>query len=422
MLIIKDTCVGCGVCVEKCPYDALSMEEGVAVVDHDKCTLCSACVKVCPVDAIEIEESESKAKIDISQYSGVWVLAEQRNNELLNVSLELVSEGRKLADELNEKLTAVVLGSDLSKAAKELVAQGADQVYIVEDEELAQYRTAPYTKVIAEMINKCKPEIVILGATHNGRDLGPRISARINTGLTADCTKLAIDKERGILLQTRPAFGGNLMATIICPEHRPQMSTVRPGVMTKEEANYERTGQIEYLEADLAAEDLSAEVKKEGVILKFKAEFSQEDLLTEIKQIVKEAHHSVNLEAADIIVSGGRGVGDPKGFAVIKELAEVLGGEVGASRAVVDEGWIEKDHQVGQTGKTVKPRLYIACGISGAIQHRAGMQNADLIIAINTDAEAPIFNICDYGIVGDLHKIVPMLTDVCKDILAEERK
>ena len=420
MLIIKDTCVGCSVCVEKCPYDALSMEDGVAVVDMDKCTLCSACVKVCPVDAIEIEQSESKTAVDISEYSGVWVLAEQRNNELLNVSLELVSEGRKLADELNEKLTAVVLGSDLGKAGKKLVAQGADQVYIVEDKELLQYRTAPYTKVVAELINKCKPEIVLLGATHNGRDLGPRVSARINTGLTADCTKLAIDKERKILLQTRPAFGGNLMATIICPDHRPQMSTVRPGVMTKEEADYDRTGKIKYLDADINADDLGSEVTKEGVILKFSPEFGDEDLLTEIIQIVKEAQHSVNLEQADIIVSGGRGVGDPEGFSVIENLAETLNGEVGASRAVVDEGWIDKEHQVGQTGKTVKPKLYIACGISGAIQHRAGMNNSDIIIAINTDREASIFDICDYGIVGDLHKIVPMLTEAFDQVLGEE--
>ena len=419
MLIIKDTCVGCSVCVEKCPYDALRMEDGVAVVNMDKCTLCGACVKVCPVDAIEIEQNESKTAVDISEYSGVWVLAEQRNNELLNVSLELVSEGRKLADELNEELTAVVLGSDLAKAGKELVAQGADQVYIVEDEELLQYRTAPYTKVVTELINRCKPEIVLLGATHNGRDLGPRVSARINTGLTADCTKLEIDKERKILLQTRPAFGGNLMATIICPEHRPQMSTVRPGVMAKEEADYDRTGQIEYLDADINDQDLGSEVTKEGVILKFNPEFGDEDLLTEIVQIVKEAQHSVNLEQADIIVSGGRGVGDPEGFSVIEDLAEALNGEVGASRAVVDEGWIDKEHQVGQTGKTVQPRLYIACGISGAIQHRAGMNKADIIIAINTDSEASIFDVCDYGIVGDLHKVVPMLTEAFEQVLGE---
>jgi len=419
MLIIKDTCVGCSVCVEKCPYDALRMEDGVAVVNMDKCTLCGACVKVCPVDAIEIEQNESKTAVDISEYSGVWVLAEQRNNELLNVSLELVSEGRKLADELNEELTAVVLGSDLAKAGKELVAQGADQVYIVEDEELLQYRTAPYTKVVTELINRCKPEIVLLGATHNGRDLGPRVSARINTGLTADCTKLEIDKERKILLQTRPAFGGNLMATIICPDHRPQMSTVRPGVMAKEEADYDRTGQIEYLDADINDQDLGSEVTKEGVILKFNPEFGDEDLLTKIVQIVKEAQHSVNLEQADIIVSGGRGVGDPEGFSVIEDLAEALNGEVGASRAVVDEGWIDKEHQVGQTGKTVQPRLYIACGISGAIQHRAGMNKADIIIAINTDSEASIFDVCDYGIVGDLHKVVPMLTEAFEQVLGE---
>lgn len=417
MLIIKDICVGCSVCVGKCPYNALIMNDSTAVVEQDKCTLCGACVKVCPVDAIEIEQKKSKTAVDISEYNGVWVLAEQRNNELLNVSLELASEGRKLADELNEKLTAVVLGSDLSQAAKELVAQGADQVYIVEDEELLQYRTAPYTKVTAELINQLKPEIVLIGATHNGRDLGPRIAARINTGLTADCTKLAIDQERKILLQTRPAFGGNLMATIICPEHRPQMSTVRPGVMAKEEPDYERTGRIEYLDADLNDQDLDSKVTNQGLILKINPEFEEQDLLTKIVGIVKEAEQSLNLEQAEIIVSGGRGVGDPEGFEVIKNLAKTLKAEVGASRAVVDEGWIDKEHQVGQTGKTVKPRLYIACGISGAIQHRAGMTNSDLIIAINNDEEASIFDVCDYGIVGDLHQVVPMLTEAFEDVI-----
>ncbi|WP_408956620.1 FAD-binding protein [Natroniella sp. ANB-PHB2] len=412
--IIAEECIGCGVCVEKCPFDALVMEDDIAVVDQDKCTLCGICVDACPVDVIEIEGgSDNKPAMDLSEYSGVWVLAEQRANELLDVSLELVSEGRKLADDLDVSLSAVLLGSDVKDEAKELIAYGADHVYIVEDEELKDYRTNAYTHVIEELIEEYKPEIVLLGATHNGRDLGPRISSRVNTGLTADCTQLAIDDEKGILLQTRPAFGGNLMATIICPDHRPQMSTVRPGVMVKEEPDYDRAGEVTVLEADLG-DEIDTEVKNK--IVNIGSHLHDADILTKIKEIVKEAKASVDLESAEIIVAGGRGVGEPEGFEVVEGLAEELGAEVGASRAVVDEGWIGKEHQVGQTGKTVGPKVYIACGISGAIQHRAGMQGSDYVIAINTDAEAPIFDVCDYGIVGDLHEILPLLADAIKEL------
>ena len=416
--IIKNKCTGCEVCIDKCPFDALSMEENKAVVDHDSCTLCGICVKACEYDAIELEKEEKeKDKKDLAEYSGVWVLAEQRENELLDVSFELVSEGRKLADERDTDLSAVVLGSDVKEAAKELIAYGADHIYIVEDERLKHYRTGPYTSVITDMIEKAKPEIVLLGATHNGRDLGPRLSARLDTGLTADCTKLEIDDDKGILLQTRPAFGGNLMATIVCPEHRPQMSTVRPGVMEKEEPDYDRVGDINEVEVKLDEKDIKSKVTKEAKIINLKSDLSEVEMFTQIKDIVKEAKKGVNLEKAEIIISGGRGVGDPEGFSTIENLASTLGGEVGASRAVVDEGWIEKEHQVGQTGKTVQPRVYIACGISGAIQHKAGMENSDLIIAINTDSEAPIFDVCDYGIVGDLHEIVPLLTEVFEEVL-----
>lgn len=414
--IFEDNCVGCEVCVTSCPFDALKMENDIAVVDPEKCTMCGICVKECKFDAMEIKKENKIEKQDISSYEGVWILAEQRNNKLMDVAFELCSEGRKLADELDTTLSAVVLASDIKEDAKELFAYKADHVYIVEDEELKDYRTETYTSVICDLINEFKPEIVLLGATHNGRDLGPRISARLDTGLTADCTKLAIDKERDILLQTRPAFGGNLMATIICPDHRPQMSTVRPGVMEKADPDYSRTGEIEEIEVKITDKNIKSHITDSGKIINLKSDLSDIDIYTTIKEIIKEAKASVNLEEAEIIVSGGRGVGSPENFETIEEFASVLGGEVGASRAVVDEGWIDKAHQVGQTGKTVKPRVYFACGISGAIQHKAGMENSNLIIAINTDADAPIFEICDYGLVGDLKKIVPMLSKAFEEL------
>ncbi len=405
--ISEDKCIGCKICIDKCPFNALEMKNEIAVVDRDKCTLCGACIDPCPVDAIALEKKD-KSKKDLSAYKGVWVLAEQRENKLMNVSFELVSEGRKLADAINEDLSAVVLGSDIKAEAKKLIAYGADHIYIIEDDELKDYRTSTYTKVITDLIESYKPEIVLLGATHNGRDLGPRLSARLKTGLTADCTKLEIDHEEGILLQTRPAFGGNLMATIVCPDHRPQMSTVRPGVMNMVEPDEERTGEIKEVDVTLG-DTIDLNVKRK--IFNVTSSIKDIDVFTRIKEIVKEARSSVNLEDADIIVSGGRGVGNPQGFSIIKSLASALNGEVGASRAVVDEGWIDQDHQVGQTGKTVKPKLYIACGISGAIQHRAGMNSSDYIIAINTDKDADIFSICDYGIVGDLHTILPLMIE-----------
>lgn len=405
LIISEDKCIGCKICIAKCPFDALKMKEAIAVVNADQCTLCGACVEPCPVDAITISQKK-KVKKDLEDYKGVWVIAEQRENKLMNVSFELVSEGRKLADAIDEDLSAIVLGSNIKAEAKKLIAYGADHIYIIEDEKLKDYRTSTYTKVITDLIESYKPKIVLLGATHNGRDLGPRLSARLKTGLTADCTKLAIDQEEGILLQTRPAFGGNLMATIICPDHRPQMSTVRPGVMNMAEVDESRIGDIQEVNVNLG-ENIDLTVKRR--IFNVSSDISDVDVLTKIKEIVKAAKASVNLEDADIIVSGGRGVGNPEGFSIIKSLAKALNGEVGASRAVVDEGWIDQDHQVGQTGKTVKPKLYIACGISGAIQHRAGMNGSDYIIAINKDKDADIFGICDYGIVGDLHTIVPLM-------------
>ncbi|KAJ49050.1 electron transfer flavoprotein alpha subunit [Clostridium tetanomorphum] len=326
---------------------------------------------------------------DISNYKGVWVFAEQREGKLLNIALELLGEGRKIADKLGVKLTSILLGDKLDIMAKELIEYGADKVICVEDNFLKVYSTEVYTRVISSLINERKPEIVLIGATSIGRDLGPRLAARLKTGLTADCTKLEIDEQNGEFLQTRPAFGGNLMATIICPKHRPQMSTVRPGVMKKPKYNANRIGKIEKIPFNLCEDD------KNAIVL----------------EIVKRERQEVELAKADVIVSGGRGLGDKEGFQLIRKLAKRLKGEVGASRAAVDSGWIEQPHQVGQTGKTVRPKLYIACGISGAIQHLAGMKESDLIIAINKDKNAPIFKVAHYGIIGDLYEVIPALIE-----------
>ncbi len=387
--IIDKNCVGCEACIDKCPYNALYMRENLAIVDEEKCTLCGVCIDYCNFEAIELITNSQKDSSYLNQYEGIWVLAEQREGELLNVSIELLGEARKLAEKKEAEITAVLTGNNLSGQAEKLIARGADKVYLLENSKLENYRTEPYTQVISDLIEEEKPEIVLLGATNNGRALGPRLAARLDTGLTADCTELDIDSKEEILLQTRPAFGGNLMATIVCPEHRPQMATVRPGVMMELEEDSNRTGEI----------------------IKLQPEIEEKNMITKIKNIIKEPKASVNLENANTIVAGGRGVGCPENFNLIEKLAKIVDGEVGASRAVVDEGWIQKEHQVGQTGKTVKPTLYIACGISGAIQHKAGMQNSDYIIAINKDPEAPIFDICDYGIIGDLKEIIPELID-----------
>ena len=306
----------------------------------------------------------------------------------------MISEGKKLADDLGVEVVGLLLGKNVEGLAKNICAHGADKVILCESDLLATYTTDAYTKVICDVINDKKPEIFIIGATNIGRDLGPRCAARLKTGLTADCTKLDIEPEKKILLQTRPAFGGNLMATIICPNYRPQMSTVRPGVMKK------------------SAFDASRKV----VIERPAFSLVEADIKTKIIDVVKAAKHLVNLIEADIICSGGRGLGGPDGFKLIEELANTLGGVVGSSRAAVDAGWISQDHQVGQTGKTVHPQLYIACGISGAIQHLAGMQNSGCIIAINKNPDAPIFKVADYGIVGDLYKVVPMLIEEIKKL------
>lgn len=333
--------------------------------------------------------------MNIAEYKGgVWVFAEQRHGKLQKVSLEILGKGKEIAEKLNTKLVAVVLGDKVSDMAKELIAHGADKVFVCEDELLKNYTTDAYTKVICDLVNENKPEAFFIGATFNGRDLGPRVAARLSTGLTADCTALDVDKESGNLLMTRPAFGGNLMATIVCEEHRPQMSTVRPGVFEK------------------LPEDSSVE----GEIVKVDVKLEESDIRTKIEKIVKHAKETVDIGDAKVLVAGGRGVGCSENFDLLKELAETLGGTVAASRAAIEKGWIDKDFQVGQTGKTVRPQLYIACGISGAIQHLAGMEDSSYIVAINKDQNAPMMKIADLALVGDLNKIIPELISEIKAV------
>ncbi|KOR25773.1 electron transfer flavoprotein subunit alpha/FixB family protein [Clostridium sporogenes] len=332
-------------------------------------------------------------KKDLSSYKNVWVIAEQRQGKITPVVIELLGEGRKIANDIGVELCAILLGHNVDNLADELIQFGADKVYYVNDPLLEKYTTDGYAKVIVDAVNNIKPEIVLIGATHIGRDLAPRIASNLDTGLTADCTKLEVDPEDKKLKQTRPAFGGNIMATIICPDNRPQMSTVRPGVMEKAVRDENRKGEI----------------------IKLGTNLSKNDIRTEVIEIVKSKKELVSLTDANFIVSGGLGLGNSDGFKLLKQLADRLDGVVGSSRAAVDAGWIENSHQVGQTGTTVKPTVYIACGISGAIQHLAGMQESDIIIAINKNESAPIFEVADYGIVGDLYDVVPKLLELLED-------
>ena len=347
--------------------------------------------------------------MNLEEFKGVYVFAQQVDNELGNIAFELLGEARKLAAPLNTQVTAVLIGHNVGSLTDQLAAYGADRVIVVDDPELEVYRTEPYAHALASVIQKFKPEILLIGATAIGRDLGPTVSARVATGLTADCTQLDIGEfpmipRPGVvqrsnqLLMTRPAFGGNTIATIACPDNRPQMATVRPGVMQKIDP----------------IEDAEAE------IIEYNPGFIKNNRYVEIEEVVKAVSDVVDIQDAKILVSGGRGMGGPENFAMLRELAKVLGGEVSCSRAVVDAGWMPKDMQVGQTGKTVRPQLYVAVGISGAIQHVAGMEESDYIIAINKDEDAPIFDVADYGIVGDLNKVVPKLTAQIKEALAKK--
>lgn len=333
------------------------------------------------------------------EHKGVYVFVEQVDNHILGVSFELLGKGRELAAQIDSTVTAVLLGYQIGSLAQELAAYGADAVIIVDDKELETYTTEPYTHGMYSVIEKYKPEIVLFGATAIGRDLAPRVSARVHTGLTADCTKLEIDEETKNLRMTRPAFGGNIMATIICPDFRPQMATVRPGVMQK----------------------IKAIIDPEVKIERFHPEFTRDKKYVEVMEVVKKVSDKVDIQDAKILVSGGRGLGNKENFAILEEFAKVIGGEVSSSRACVDAGWMDKGMQVGQTGKTVRPDVYFACGISGAIQHLAGMEESDIIVAINKDETAPIFDVADYGIVGDALEILPVLTQKMKEEIGAGR-
>ena len=344
---------------------------------------------------------------NLEAYKGVFVFAQQVDNVISNIAFELIGKGKELAKDLGVEVTAVLVGSDVKGLADQLAEYGADKVIVVDDPELKEDRTEPYTHAIASVINEFKPEIFLIGATAIGRDLGPRVCARIHTGLTADCTKLDIgdfpmnpvpgrETKHNQLLMTRPAFGGNTIATIACPDFRPQMATVRPGVMQK----------------------APKEAGKKAVVTEFNPGFTKNNKYVDILEVVKAVSNTVDIMDAKILVSGGRGVGSPENFKILDDLAEAIGGTVSCSRAVVDAGWKPKDLQVGQTGKTVRPNVYFAIGISGAIQHLAGMEESDIIVAINKDESAPIFDVADYGVVGDLNKIVPMLTEKIKEAKA----
>lgn len=393
--IILPKCTGCTLCVKSCPFGAILMANKKAVIDMAKCTLCGACVSVCKFSAIELNKDTAPATKDLASYKDVWVFCEQKKGVIQTISFELLGEGKKLARKLGVKLCAVILGHDIEAKIDELAGRGADKIYIVDDPALKNYQDDSYTKVIVSLAEEYKPEIILCGATVIGRSLVSRVAIKIDAGLTADCTGLDIDEKDRLLLQTRPAFGGNIMATIITPNHRPQMATVRHKVM--KEADMHKGHKHEVIRKKYPAETLRSR--------------------TSLLDIVEEIEETVNLAEADIIVSGGRGLSSPENFSMIKELAKVLGGAVGASRATVDAGWMPYSHQVGQTGKTVCPKLYIACGISGQIQHLIGMQSSKVIVAINKDPDAPIFKVATYGIVGNVLEIVPALIKEFKKVL-----
>ena len=385
-----DKCVGCGNCVPVCPFGLLEIVDDKVQL-KEGCNLCGACQEACDYEAILIEAVPEVEAVSDS-HQGIWVFAEQRNGKLKGVAYELLAKGRELADTLQTDLSAVCFGHGIDEVNR-LIAHGADKIYMVDSPDLADNQEDLYAQQLIELIQQHKPEIVLAGATALGRAFIPRVAAILKTGLTADCTGLDIDTENRLLRQTRPTFGGNVMATIICQTKRPQMSTVRPRVFKKNAPDEKRKGQI------------------------IKVDFNRERITSKTKLLnfVEDLTERVKIEEADIIVSGGRGLGKAENFEIIRELASVMGAAVGASRATVDEGWIPYSHQVGQTGKTVCPKLYIACGISGAVQHLAGMQTSDVIVAINDDPNAPIFEVATYGIVGDLFKVVPMLTEKLKN-------
>lgn len=394
--ILADKCIGCGLCVGNCPFGAISLQERpehprkfkLAVIDANKCTFCGACIESCKTfKAIEMQKDEVKSAVDKSLYRGVWVYAEQRHGEISSVVYELLNQGSVLAKSLNVPLSAVLIGSNITSKAQDLIDRGADKVYVYDDPIFIEFQDDPYSCILTSLIEKEKPEIILMGATNIGRSFASRVAAKIYTGLTADCTALDIDLETRNLLQTRPAFGGNIMATILTPRHRPQMATVRHKVF----------------------KEAKVEQGRKGEIIVNKVDASKIISRTKFLGFIKDASASINISDADIIVSGGRGLGNPEGFKLIAEFAELLGGAVGSSRAAVDSNWIPYSHQVGQTGRTVAPKIYIACGISGQIQHMVGMSSSDTIIAINKDKECPMMQMATYSLEGDLYEIIPAI-------------
>ncbi len=388
--IDKELCCGCGACVDACPFGILELQGGEIIIGEG-CTMCGACRDACPCDAIGIEEAAETVTASVDGYEGIWVLAEQRNGIVKPVTLELLAKGRELADSLNTGLRVVCPGYQV-RDTDSLYRSGADTIYLVDDPLLADNPEDMLTSQYVELIQKHRPEIVLAGATPLGRSVLPRVAAILGTGLTADCTELSIDTETRRLLQTRPTFGGNILATIICPNHRPQMATVRPRVFRQRAKEY--TGQRSLITVDFDRERITSRTK----LLEFTAALGE----------------TVNLDEADSIVAGGRGLGKAENFALLEELASAMGAALGSSRPPVDDEWISYAHQVGQTGKTVCPKLYIACGISGAVQHLAGMQTSEVIVAINNDPSAPIFEVATYGIVGDLFDVVPVMIEQLK--------
>ncbi|MFX1594677.1 MAG: FAD-binding protein [Promethearchaeota archaeon] len=397
IIIDESLCTGCGSCMESCMYNAIKLDNNLANV-LSNCTLCGACIEACPEEAILLERDDTKAgKIDISQFKGVWVVAEHYKNKIQKVSFQLLSKGRELADLLQVNLSFVILGSDFDDILEEFSQYGMDEIIYIKSLILKDYYSDLYTKVITELVLENKPEIILIGATPTGRDFAPRVAKRLNAGLTADCTGLEINHETRDLLQTRPTYGGTIMATIRTPSSRPQMATVRAGIFK-----------------------MPDKIKKNVNIRVIEYEFKEKDSISKIVKVISKTKNAVNLEDAKFIVAGGRGVGSREKFRIIEELAEVLDAELGGSRITVELNWLDPDRQIGQTGKTVTPKLYIACGISGAIQHIVGMQNSEIIVAINKDPNAPIFNWAHYGIVGDLHEIIPVLIQEFKKLKSEE--
>jgi len=413
--IARAACIGCEQCLPVCPVDAIDMDaEGIAVVDAEACTGCRKCVKACPADAITMsgpaqeETAEPPRRADMSAVAPsarttapteVWVFVEHTEGRPAPVSWELLGKGAELARDLGGRVCAVVLGSGVDKLAEEAAFHGAEKVYLIDDAALAHYRSEAYVRGVCRLVEQHQPEILLLGATTTGRDLAGAVATSLRTGLTADCTGLSIDPDSKLLEQTRPAYGGNIMATILCEKRRPQMATVRPRVMEMPPRDEARRCEVVRGSLDLGEEDIAVRI---------------------LEHVRESDAARVRIEDASILVSGGRGLGGPEGFRMLADLAQALGGVMSGSRAAVDQGWIDHAHQVGQTGKTVRPKLYLACGISGAIQHLVGMETSDVIVAINRDPNAPIFGVATYGLVGDVNEIVPALTRTVKARLTDK--